>query len=464
MDATMSGSFSETIGRVAFALALAAVGTAGLTSVAASQAIPMEPTFSEDVAPILQRACVTCHNPEGIGPMSFTSYEEVRPWARVIQLQTHTRHMPPWHLDKTIGIKEFSNDISLSDAEIETIARWAEAGAPQGDRAKAPDLRSAAAATAGWQGELEMGRPPDVIVRSTPFTLKAGASDQWWDAAVPFEGLEEERWLMSAEFRPARPDGVKIVHHGHATMSFGGDNSESGSKGVARYGVGKTWEQLPTGTGMKIPAGPATVNWNIHYASIDRDVVDDVVEVGLWFYPKGQEPRLETEGEVLFRVDNPNYPRGQDILIPPHGYQVMSSTHMLKTAAAIHSIRPHMHTRGKTMTIEAIYPDGRRELLSQVNNYDHNWQTTYTYADHTRPLLPAGSILVLSSVFDNTANNPINPDPDQWVTFGRRGPDEMNHLWIGITYLPDEEYTRLKTERDNLAGEAAPVIAPLSQQ
>jgi len=428
-------------------------GALGVVSETAAQEGADVPTFTEDVAPILQESCQTCHNPEGIGPMSFMTYEEVRPWAEVIKRQTQIRHMPPWHLDRTVGIQEFKNDISLTDEEIETLARWADAGAPQGDPAKMPPPRSLPSG-AEWQAEAELGRPPDLVLKSTPFTVPGNGPDQWWDASVPFEGLDEERWLMAAEFKPAYPDGKKVVHHGHAVMAFGGGQSSFdsednvvGAKGVARYGVGKTYEMLPPGIGMRIPAGPGVVNFNIHYASTDHDVVDDVVEVGLWFYPKGQEPALETEGEVQFRVDNPNFMRGQDILIPPNGYQVLTNTHLLEQPAVIHSIRPHMHTRGKTMTMEAIYPDGTRELLSQVNNYDHNWQNTYTYADHARPLLPKGTVLVLTSVYDNTANNPINPDPDQWVIFGRRGPDEMGHLWIGITYLTDEQYGELAADR-----------------
>jgi Copper type II ascorbate-dependent monooxygenase, C-terminal domain len=437
-----------------FGSAVAIGGALGVAGEAGAQQGSEVPTYAEDVAPILQQSCQTCHNPEGIGPMSFMTYEEVRPWAQVIKLQTQIRHMPPWHLDRTVGIQEFKNDISLTDAEIETLAAWADGGAPEGDPAKMPAARKFVSG-ANWQAEAELGRPPDVVLKSTPFTVPGNGPDQWWDASVPFEGLGEERWLMAAEFKPAYPDGKKVVHHGHAVMAFGGgrssfdseDNAE-GAKGVARYGVGKTWEMLPPGTGMRLPAGPGVVNFNIHYAATDHDVVDDVVEVGLWFYPKGQEPALETEGEVQFRIDNPNFPRGQDILIPPHGYQVLTNTKMLEEAAVIHSIRPHMHTRGKTMTMEAIYPDGTRELLSQVNNYDHNWQNTYTYADHARPILPKGTVLVLTSVYDNTANNPINPDPDQWVIFGRRGPDEMGHLWIGITNLTDEQYIQAMAERN----------------
>ena len=186
--------------------------------------------------------------------------------------------------------------------------------------------------------------------------------------------------------------------------------------------------------------------------------MDDVVEVGLWFYPEGEKPRLKTQGEMLFRADNPDFMRGQDFLIPPHGYQVIQGVHKLESAAILHSVRAHLHMRGKMMTVEAIYPDGTKEFLSQINNYDHNWQNTYTYADEARPLLPKGTLLFITSVFDNTAENPINPDPEQWVIFGRRGPDEMSHMWIEITYVPDEELERLVSQRkqmeesENVAG------------
>ena len=401
------------------------------------------PTFSADIAPIFQASCQACHNPEGIGPMSLMTYQDARPWGPMIKEQTQKRHMPPWHVDKEIGIQAFKNDISLSDEEIESIARWVDAGAPEGDPARLPPPLEFPSGDA-WRAEAEFGRPPDVVVRSTPFTVPAFGQDQWWEATIPFAGLDEERWLMAAEFKPAYPDGKKVVHHGHAVLSVG----EGRGIGIARYGVGKTWEAYPEDMGIPIPPGEGTVNWNIHYAATDHDVVDDVIEVGLWFYPKGEEPRLASQGEMLFRADNPDFMRGQDLLMAPHSYQVIQGIHKLESAAVIHSVRPHLHTRGKTMTLEAIYPDGRKAVLSQINNYDHNWQNTYTYEDDARPVLPAGTMLMVTSVFDNTANNPVNPDPEQWVVFGRRGPDEMSHMWIGITYVPDEEMERLISERE----------------
>ena len=435
-------------------LGLSAFALAALVVPAQGTAQSSAPTFSADIAPIFQKSCQACHNAEGIGPMSLMTYMEARPWAPMIREQTQTRHMPPWHIDKEIGITDLKNDISLSDKEIERIAQWVDAGAPEGDPA---DLPPALEFPGGdeWRAEAELGRPPDVVFSSTPFTVPGMGQDQWWEVNIPFEGLDRERWLMAAEFKPAYPDGKKVVHHGHAVLSVG----DRRGMGVARYGVGKTYEIYPEDVGLRIPAGPGEVSWNIHYAAIEHDVVDDVVEVGLWFYPDGQEPRLASEGETLFRADNPNFMRGQDLLIPPHGYQVIQGLHKLESAAVIHSVRPHLHTRGKTMTVEVIYPDGTKELLSQVNNYDHNWQNTYTYADDARPLLPAGSTLLITSVFDNTADNPINPDPEQWVVFGRRGPDEMSHMWIGITYVPDEELERLVSQRDTESTEVAQASA-----
>lgn len=435
---------------VVLALFTTAFAVFGAPSEGVAQASDGAPTFSADIAPILQASCQACHNPDGIAPMSLMTYSDSRPWAPMIKEQTQSRHMPPWHLDKEIGIKDFKNDISLTDEEIETIARWVDGGAPEGDPSDLPTALEFPSGSA-WAAEAELGRPPDLVIRSTPFTVPGPGQDQWWDANVPFEGLERERWLMAAEFKPAYPDGRKVVHHGHAVLSVG----DRRGMGIARYGVGKTYEVYPEDVGLRIPPGPGEVNWNIHYAAIDRDVADDVVDVGLWFYPDGQEPRLASEGEVLFRADNPDFMRGQDLLIPPHGYQVIQGVHKLESAAVIHSVRPHLHMRGRTMTVEVIYPDGRKELLSQVNNYDHNWQNTYTYADDARPLLPAGSMLLLTSVFDNTADNPINPDPEQWVVFGRRGPDEMSHMWIGITYVPDEELERLVSQRESESDEVA---------
>ena len=400
------------------------------------------PTYSKDIAPILQEKCASCHNPEGIGPMPLQNYEQVKPFAALIHDRTSKRIMPPWHIDTGIGIQSFKNDASLSDDQINIIEDWFLAGAPEGNQADLPapvEFPSGAA----WQLGDELG-PPDLIIKSSPYDVIANGQDQWWTPSVPFEGLNNERFLKAAEFKPSYPLGKKVVHHGHAVLV-----PEGGGRSVAlaRYGVGKSWEIFPEGTGMRVPAN-GNIAWNLHYFPVGAQGSADVVEVGLWFYPEGQIPEKETVGEAMFRVDGlKGMARGQDIVIPPHGYPVLQGSHRLDAPAVIHSYRPHLHMRGKVMTMEAIYPDGKKEVLSQVNNYDHNWQIAYIYEDDVKPLLPTGTILQFTSVFDNTANNPINPDPEQWVVFGRRGVDEMSHAWVGITYVNEEQFAQSVAER-----------------
>ena len=353
------------------------------------------PTYSRDVAPILQDKCASCHNPEGIGPMPLLTYEQVRPFALLIKDRTTKRIMPPWHLDPNVGIQEFKNDMSLSEQEITTLSIWADAGAPEGDRADLPAPLKIASGAA-WQLEEQMG-PPDLIIRSAPYDVIANGQDQWWTPDMPFEGLDKERWLRAAEFKPSFPLGKKVVHHGHAVL-VPQNPEEDGRRSVAlaRYGVGKSWEIYPEGTGMRVPTD-GHIAWNLHYFQVGAEGTGDVVEVGLWFYPDGERPEMETEGEAMFRVDGLNgMARGQDIVIPPHGYQVLQGTHVLDSPAIIHSYRPHMHMRGRVMTMEAIYPDGRKEVLSQVDRYNHNWQISYIYTDESQPILPKGTVLQFS--------------------------------------------------------------------
>lgn len=403
------------------------------------------PTFSKDVAPILQASCQQCHRAEGIAPMALETFVQVQPWAQVIRDRVERRVMPPWHVDRTIGIQEFANDIALSDEEIATIARWVEAGAPEGDPRDLPPPTSWPDPSK-WGLEDTMG-PPDLIVRSTPYTVAANGQDQWSFPDIPFDGLEETRYIRAAEFKPSYPAGVKVVHHGHASLRLEG---ERGGVALARYGIGKSWEILPEGVGIKVRPGEGSISWNLHYFPIGEEVKDDVVEIGVWFYPRGYVPEQETQGERQYFVDvsHKSGPRAGDILIPPHGHLVLEGTHVLPQAAVIESFRPHMHMRGVEMSMEAIYPDGRREVLSNVDRYNHNWQIAYQFAEHARPILPKGTVLLFHSRFDNTVNNPINPDPEQWVGFGGRGVDEMSHAWVGITYLDDTQYEKLMAERE----------------
>ena len=164
--------------------------------------------------------------------------------------------------------------------------------------------------------------------------------------------------------------------------------------------------------------------------------------------------RIETGGERLFNIDRSGgqagsgaLSRGADIVIPPNGYRVLQGVTVLDAPTVVYSFRPHMHARGKEMSMEAIYPDGRRETLIKTNNYRHNWQIAYQFADDARPLLPQGTVLLFTSVFDNTEANPLNPDPNQWVVFGRGGVHEMSNVWVGLTSLTDQQYQSLLAER-----------------
>ena len=406
------------------------------------------PTWARDVAPIIQRSCQQCHRADGIGPMPLLTYEQTVPFAPLIRYRVEQRIMPPWHLDKTVGIQEYANDISLSDDEIATIVRWADAGAPEGDPADTPPPIDFPPAYE-WELEAELG-PPDFVVRSKPFTVVANGQDQWWDHSVEFEGLDERRWIRAAEFKPSYPLGVKVVHHGH--VRFVQDDYRMELVGM---GVGKRWDRLPDGVGKLLLPGPAQISWGLHYFPIGTPVPDDVVEAGVWLYPPGYEPELSSSGEQRHLIDGTftTGPRARDLIIPPHGHLTLEHAYVLDSPALLQSFRPHMHMRGTAMSMEAIYPDGRREMLSRVDQYNHNWQIAYIYEDDAQPLLPKGTILLFHSQFDNTANNPINPDPDQWVVFGARGVDEMSHAWVGVTRLSEEDYQRLLRERTRLASD-----------
>jgi hypothetical protein len=420
---------------------------------------PDMPTYSKDVAPILQRSCQACHQPVGIGPMSLMTYEEVRPWVSVIKDRVERRAMPPWHVDPSVGIQEFKNDISLSNEEIATIVAWVDAGAPLGDPADMPPPVQWPDWSA-WSLPQELPEefgPPDLVIRSSPYDVLPNGTDQWHEPRVPFEGPSETRWLRAAEIKPSYPLGVQVLHHGHAMLSTPG---ESGARGLVRHGLGKNWDVFPPDVGMKVtPEG--TISWSLHYFPIGEDIADDVVEVGLWFYPVGHEPEIETVGEQRFLIDSrlEGMRRATDFVLPPHSTSVHQGMHVLQMPARIHSIRGHMHLRGKAQSIEAIYPDGRRELLNRINFY-HNWHTSYIYEDHVQPLLPKGTILVFHSYHDNTAENPFNPDPDQWVVFGERSVDEMSHMWIGITYFEQDQFDRIVAEREAVLSERALAQTP----
>lgn len=412
-----------------------------ISSALAAAAAAAEPTFTKDIAPIFQAKCQGCHRVGEMAPMSLVTYEETRPWARAIRQRVVTRQMPPWHLDKTVGIQHYANDFSLSDAEIETIVRWVDAGAPQGDPKDMPPPK-VWPKTSGWQLAEVFGRPPDLVIASEPYTMPARGQDVWFKPLTPIP-ITEPRWVRAVEIRPATPAGRKITHHALAYLQqeepgAGGN----GTTGLATQGllmewaVNKNYDIYRENTGKLLLPG-SRIWWELHYHAVGEQIRDHV-ELAIYLYPKGQEPKYRTV-LTAFPGTSGSAASGQ-LDIPPHSIAKTEGFRTLNQPARLENFQPHMHLRGKSMTLEAILPNGTRRILSRVDKFNFNWMTNYIFADDAAPVLPKGTVIHIIAEHDNTANNPHNPDPEQWVGWGDRTVDEMAHGWVNVTYLSEEDY------------------------
>ena len=397
------------VGSAAFAQTPAAARTAS-------------PTFTKDVAPILNRSCVVCHRPGSIAPMSLMTYEDTRPWARAIKLRISNREMPPWYIERNIGIQKFKDDPSLSDAEIATVVKWIDGGAPQGDLADMPP-----APTFGQSNEWTMGTP-DLVV-STPKVLEVPAvGPDWWVDMELDPGLTVDRYIRAVESKPSLPGSQKVVHHATTQMEY----PEGGGGRLNEYAVGKNADLYPDGTGLLIKAG-TKISMNVHLHSIGEPMKAGV-SVGLKFYPKGVVPdhvvvALHT-GDVYDAID---VPAGQIARVD--GYQLLTKP------TKVVSFQPHLHNRGTRQCVEAIYPNGKVETLSCAK-HNFAWMLNYSYADDVAPLLPAYTTIHVISWYDNTPANKYNPDPRNPVGFGNRSVDEMAFAWMNTYSLTDEEFKR----------------------
>ena len=314
------------------------------------------PTFSADVAPILQQRCQTCHRRGQMAPMSLVTYEEVRPWARAIRTKVAERSMPPWHIDKTIGIQAFDNDISLSAAEIDAIVDWVDAGAPRGNPA---DMPPAVAWPADdiWRLEARYGRPPDLVVSSPPWTQGAEGQDQWWQPVVD-TGLTEDRWATGIEIRPTI-EARRVTHHSNVYLLQEEDPGDHvaavdvtprGSY-FSEFAIGKIGDVFRENTGKLLKAG-ARFTFDNHYHSVGEAVVAQT-DVGVWFYPPGVVPK---------------YPR----LRPGHGRAAVPADHgpaarqdhgapRLRPAACSGPPRklPAAHAHPRQVDVDGGDPSGR---------------------------------------------------------------------------------------------------------
>jgi hypothetical protein len=403
-------------------------------------------TFAKDVAPILQERCQECHHAGSMAPMSLVTYEETRPWAKAIRDRVSTRQMPPWHIDPTVGVQKFKNDMSLSQAQIDTLVSWVDQGALLGNPKDMPAPREWRNEDA-WKGAKELGQP-DIVVKSTDWTMPAHHQDVWWRPTTDI-GLTEPRWVRAVEVRPGSLPGRKITHHAVAylvqddpdSILPGSTADLRGRAMLMEWAIGKGYDLYHPDTGKLLMPG-SKISWDIHYHAVGEDISSHV-EMGIWLYPKGQEPKYRTHltafQAIKGQIGQQDASRLVDI--PPNTIAVSQQVTVLKQAAMLENFQPHMHLRGKAMMVEAILPDGATEVVSYVGKFNFNWMTNYIFADDAAPMYPKGTMIRVTAWYDNTRANRNNPDPDQWVGFGDRTVDEMGHAWMNVTYVSDDDYT-----------------------
>jgi hypothetical protein len=412
-----------------------------------------EVTFA-DVAPILYQNCVSCHRAGQIAPMSLLTYAEAKPYAAAIGAAVASRAMPPWHADPSVG--EFANDRRLSQTEIDTIVAWVAAGAPEGDPKKMPP---APVFSDAWS----VGTPDAVVSMPETYTLGEDWADQYAYFRVP-TNFGKDVWLQAVEFQPG---DAAVVHHAvlyieppgryestptserppESAMWILGDTalpsfqlmdsvsrrvkpdapvaddgcaapdsetvgSRNASDILCAYAPGRGADLWPEGTAKLLPAGSHIV-FEMHYSKPRGQTAKDRSRAALVFAKKPVEKSVGTRsiGNVFFAI-----PPGAE------NHRVTACWTFTRGVDLL-SFMPHMHSRGKSMEYEAIYPDGRRERLLSVPRYSFHWQTLYTLA---RPkAIPSGTRIAVTAHFDNSAHNHHNPDPTKLVRYGSASVDEM---------------------------------------
>ena len=399
----------------------------------AQQANDTTLTFADHVAPIIYDKCVECHRPGSIAPMSLIDYATVRAWAPLIKDRVVNRKMPPYFIDKTVGVQGFKDDRSLTDEQIATIVRWVDSGAAEGNPDNLPPIPSFADNLA-WTIEGEMGRPPDLIVPiPDPFTVPPN-SPNWWMTFYSDTGLTEDRWIQAVETTPSA-EGFPVVHHAVTSMEF----PEGGGGFLSEYALGKTSDINPPGTGQLIKAG-TRLRWNIHYASSpDGQAHTDMTRLALWFLPEGEEPEHVLVRSHMADNEDLDLPGGEES-IRTDGYEFLDKNIRITT------FQPHLHNLGTRQCIEVIYQDNRRQTLSCAF-WDFGWHIAYHYAEEVQPLIPKGSMLHVTSWYNNSNSNPWASDSRNWVGFGQRSTDDMSFSWISYYDLTDEEYEEAVSER-----------------
>ena len=362
-----------------------------------------EVTYSDQVARIVQDKCQSCHRPGTVAPFSLLDADDAVHWADMIKQVVLEHRMPPWHADPRFG--KFSNDRRLSQDQIDTLVAWVDSGTPLGDKSKLPPARKYAE---GWT----IGKPDIVFELPEEVNVPATGTVEYQYYETP-TNFKEDVWIQAAE---ARPGNRKAVHHiiaFYRDPKFDRKKQRVQDQWIAGTAPGDMALVLPPGVARKIPAG-ATIVWQMHYTPTGKEEKDRS-QLGLIFY-KGKDPpehNIETHG-----VGNHRF------LIPPgDAYHEVKSEFTVPRDATVLSFMPHMHLRGKDFLYRATYPDGREETLLSVPRFDFSWQSTYRCAE---PLhLPKGTRVQCTAHFDNSPDNPANPDPTKSIYWGDQTWDEM---------------------------------------
>lgn len=385
-------------------------------------------SYAQTIAPILSDNCVSCHRPGGIGPWAMTDYNMVRGFSLMMREVLLTQRMPPWHADPTVG--HWANDRSISREELKTLVSWIDAGAPRGEGED--PLPQYAVHKPVW-GELG---EPDLILDIPPTDVPAtGVVDYQYKYVT--NPLDEDVWVSASQIVP----GDRTVLH-HVITRFGEMETQGARAGrlkrrssigggLAGYVPGRVARPLPEKTGTLLPAG-ATIEFQMHYTTSGAATTDHS-RIGIYFHNEAPEHRINSLILSNGQIKIPAYAKN-------HAEQAVRK---FDSDVLVYSLLPHSHFRGKAAKFVAHYPNGTSEVLLNVPNYDFNWQTTYLL--QAPKFMPAGTRIVYTNWWDNSAQNPSNPNPAREVRWGQQSFDEM--IFGAIAYRKVQA-----TENRSLAG------------
>ncbi|WP_296596997.1 redoxin domain-containing protein [Phenylobacterium sp.] len=387
-------------------------------------------SYVKDIAPIIQAKCTGCHQPGGVGPMPLNTYDQVRGFSPMIREVLRTKRMPPFLADETVGA--FQHDERLNSEQIKTLVHWVEAGAPRG---KGEDPLAKIKFQAP---EWPLGKP-DAIVTIPAVKIPAqGVLD--YSRPVVANPMPEGRWMKATTFKVT---DRQVVHH-ILTGVVGGDvkpgqtasEAEWGAS-LGGYGPGRGSNLQPKDTGVWVPPSGGVAFQN-HYTPYGRETTEET-QMGIYFYPKGQEPKyvLRTFGIFDF-----------SIVIPPGAEYHHEQAYIdVPKEMILYGLTPHAHHRGGSVSVAVKYPNGKEEMLLAMPRYDFNWQ--YEYFLETPLKVPAGSKVITRWTFDNSTRNPANPDPKREIRWGEQSSEEMLALYLHYRWT-DETVARQKPENDKL--------------